>query len=308
MRAVLQRTGIILGVLATLSACVGTFWWLSQSVQLAAPVQPEPEQQLLFSFEGVDSTALRLRSESVMLVDYDSGTVLYAKNCDSIRPIASISKLVTAMVVLDEQVNLSGLQTISREDARNSSRSRLAAGSRLSLYDLLQVSLLASDNRATRALARAVAGSLDSFVVLMNSKVASLGLRATSFHDPTGLDSLNRSTAHEVAKLIHFASQYPLISQITSKKNCVVRLQNRKNRILQFGNTNRLIYSKSLRVVSGKTGYIDESAHCLATILRGPGGHRYAVVVLGVPGDRLRFREAQRLVEWGSRHVKGKAA
>jgi D-alanyl-D-alanine carboxypeptidase len=171
------------------------------------------------------------------------------------------------MVALDNVKDFNVRQSISKEDALKSSFSRLRPGLELSLRDLLYASLMISDNRATRALARATAGSLTEFVDLMNTKVRALGLDHTVFFDPTGLDERNVSTAHEVA-------------------------------------TNRLM-DAPYRVLAGKTGHIDASAYCLATMVQDGGGKKLTLVVLGAPGGSLRFREARKLATWGFKELGG---
>ena len=262
-------------------------------------VQAAGEKSLAFNFENLPSTPrLNISAQAALLVNYDNGQVLYAKNVDNPRPIASITKLMTAMVVLDNKVDLAATVTISEDDARNSSRSRLRSGYQLSVLDLLYAALLNSDNRAARALARTACGTYDAFAKEMNAKAKKLGLKSTVFFEPSGLDSRNVSTAQEVAKILHYAYDYPLIREITSQKTRRCRLLNRKNKYVQMANTNMIINSK-YRVLSGKTGHINESGYCLTTLVQNGKGERLTCVVLGVPGDHLRFKEARRLVDWG---------
>ena len=239
-----------------------------------------------------------LNSKAALLVNYENGEVLFARNADKVRSIASISKLVTAMVVLDQVIDLNRIETITKEDARRSSRSRLRVGSKLTLHDLLEASLASSDNRAARALARAVAGSREEFAKLMNEKVHELGLEHTVFYEPTGLDARNVSTAHEVARILHYAHDYELIAKITSGKQHPVQFANLKYRVGMLPNTNRLLWSRYY-VDAGKTGYIQAADYCVTSIVRNKQGERLTLVLLGVPGDRLRFKEAGRLLKWG---------
>ena len=243
-----------------------------------------------------------LNLKSAILVNYSNGEVLYTRNADTPRPIASITKLVTAMVLLDQGLDLQATQTITRDDARRSSKSRLKIGDELTLIDLLYASLLNSDNRAARALARAACGSIDKCVKEMNFKMKKLGLKNTVFVEPTGLDSRNVSTAHEVARILHYAYDYALIADITSKETKLCDVVNRKNKHLRMANTNLIVHSK-YTVLGGKTGYIRAAGYCLATLVEGKKGERLTCVVLGVPGDRLRFKEARRLVDWGFGHI-----
>ena len=252
-----------------------------------------------FEFDSIpEGKKPYLNLKSAILVNYDNGEVLYAKNADIKRSVASITKLVTAMVILDQGLDLSTTQTISREDARRSSKSRIRVGYELSLEDLLYAALLNSDNRAARALARASCGSIEDFVREMNFKMKQLGLKNTVFYEPTGLDARNVSTAHEVAKILHYAYDYELIAKVTATKSHRCKVVNRKNKHLQMANTNLIIYSK-YKVLSGKTGYIRAADYCLTILVENDKGERMTCVVLGVPGDRLRFREARKLVDWG---------
>lgn len=258
-----------------------------------------------FDFESVKPNGPRLNLRSAILVNYDNGQVLYAKNSEMTHPIASISKLIAAMVVLDNVKDFSVKQTISKEDAEKSSFSRLRAGHELTLQDLLYASLMISDNRATRALARATAGTLTSFVDLMNTKVRTLGLEHTVFFDPTGLDERNVSTAHELAIVLHHAYSYPEIARITALKKQVISVKRgRRNYTLQLSNTNRLM-DAPYRVLAGKTGYIDSARYCLATMVQDGGGHKLTLVVLGAPGGSTRFREARKLATWGFKELGG---
>ncbi|RKX27310.1 MAG: hypothetical protein DRP47_06745 [Candidatus Zixiibacteriota bacterium] len=243
-----------------------------------------------------------LNLKSAILVNYETGDVLYARNADAVRPIASISKLVAAMVILDKEIDLNQTETITKKDAYRSSRSRLNRGFEISLYDLMHAALMNSDNRATRALARATSGSIEAFVDDMNHKVQQLGLKETRFADPTGLDSNNVSTACEVAKILHYVYKYDLIAEITSKKRYRVKIQNRKNTWRNMVNTNLLMHSP-YKVLSGKTGYIRAADYCLTTLARNKQGQCLTLVVLGVPGDKLRFREARKLLDWGSKKM-----
>ncbi|UCC45097.1 MAG: D-alanyl-D-alanine carboxypeptidase [Candidatus Zixiibacteriota bacterium] len=243
-----------------------------------------------------------LNLKAAIAVDYSNGKVLYSRNADEQRPIASLTKLVTAMVVLDKGLSLDSVVTITREDSRRSAKSRLRTGYQLTVGDLLYEALMQSDNRSARALARAAHGTIEAFTAEMNKKVRQLGLKKTVFFEPTGLDARNVSTAHEIAKILHYAYDYRLIREITSQRSWEIRIRNRKNRKLRLANTNLMIHSPH-KVLAGKTGYIQASDYCLATILRNKEGKRLTVVVLGVPRDRLRFRECRRLADWGFKRV-----
>ena len=250
------------------------------------------------NFDHIRDKAPYLNVKSAIAVNFDNGEVLYAKNADTPRPIASISKLVMAMVVIDSEIDLDKVtETITKQDAYRSSRSRLRVGYQLTLRDLLYCALLNSDNRAARALARAVSGSYEEFGEEMTRKARSLGLTETVFREPTGLASENVSTAHEVARLLHYARDYELIAKITATKRQRVTVIGKKRTYLQMANTNLMVHSP-YHVLSGKTGYIRAADYCLATLLQNSKGERVTLVVLGVPGDRRRFREARKLADW----------
>jgi D-alanyl-D-alanine endopeptidase (penicillin-binding protein 7) len=207
------------------------------------------------------------------------------------------------MVILDSGIDLdTNTATIPKADARRSSRSRLRVGYELTLRDLLYAAMLNSDNRAARALARAVSGSVEAFTDKMNEKARSLGLLKTVFYEPTGLDKRNISTAHEVAKILHYAYDYPLIAHISSSKRHQTTVLNRKRTKVPMANTNLLVHSR-YKVMAGKTGYIRAADYCLTSLLKNKKGEKLTLVVLGVPGDKLRFREARKLLDWGFRQI-----
>lgn len=254
-------------------------------------------------FQHAKTSGLAVRLKSALVVNYDDGSVLYAKNPDEVRSIASITKLMTAMVVLDMNPDLTLTAVVSKQDAYRSSRSRMMIGYKLSLGDLLYTSLMASDNRATRTLARAVFGDLDKCAAAMNAKAKELGLVNTHFAEPTGLDSENVSTASEVAKIIYYARKYPLIGKITSITNYQIKVINRKRTIRKsISNTNLLTHSP-YNVLAGKTGYISASQYCVVSLLQNREGERLTVVALGAPGAMTRFREARKLVDWGFKQM-----
>ncbi len=300
-KAHLMKIGLVTATV--LAVGVGTMSLLEGSESIVqASVGPKPAYDL--AYDKCITKGLKINLASAVLVDYESGEVLYAKNPDSIRPIASISKLVAAMVIIDKGLDMSMTQTISREDAFHSSKSRLAVGYKLTLKDLLYAGLLVSDNRAIRALARAVSGDYDSFAAEMNAKVKALGLQNTQFYDPTGLDARNVSTAHEVALIIYHSSKYKTITDITSLSSYPARILNRKRTFRILRNTNDLVKSKQYDVLAGKTGYIRASAYCLATLVANNRGDKLTLVVLGAPGEKLRFREARKMADWGFKQLK----
>ena len=241
------------------------------------------------------SKEFRLTAKSALVLDLDKGTVLYDKNSEEVRSIASLTKLMTAMVFLESGVDLFDTITISRQDARTSARSHLRPGETFYLLDLLHASLMPSDNRATRALVRATGLSPQEFVERMNRKADSLGLVNTEFSDPTGLDADNVSTAWETAKLLKMALSYPLISQITTKTSYKFFCLNKRRRMHQLSNSNRLLRD-DYEVLGGKTGFIGRSGWCLAVMLKNIE-EKLCVVVLGASSNMRRFAEARHILK-----------
>ena len=213
-----------------------------------------------------------------------------------LRSIASITKVMTALVFLDDDPDLTRDVVVSRRDVRRSSTTYLRRGERIRLRDVLHLALIASDNAAARVLARVSAGGTDGFVERMNAKAAELGLQSTAFVDPSGLERWNLSTAYEVSRLITHASEQPRIGEIMRKSSYRMRTSRRG---LTVRNTNRLLRGR-LSVHGGKTGYIDASGYCLAALVDTPEGEPLAVVVLGVGSSSGRFRDVTRLVDWVS--------
>lgn len=262
------------------------------------------EQREEFSFDLPDTNISRdlyLNLKAAIVVDNKSRDVIYCHNAGEIRPVASISKIITAMIVLDNYSPDSVL-TITKQDARNSSRSLFRTGDKVRARDLLHAAMLQSDNRAARALARHVAGNYEDFARNMNNVAKACGLEHTVMFEPTGLDERNCSTAADVARLLNIAyKKCPGLAHITSLKNYKFNIVNRKKQI-RLVNTNRMVYSK-YKVKAGKTGYIIESDYCLATILQNSAGEEVTVVVLGAPGPNTRFREARKLANYAFKKI-----
>lgn len=264
----------------------------------------------------VESGDLQLRSAAVMVLDQQTGEALYAKNPDVATPIASITKLMTSMVVLDAALAMSEEITVGTEDVdrlKNSS-SRLALGTTLTREELLHLALIASENRAAAALSRNYPGGREAFVRAMNRKAATLGMTNTWFVDGTGLDSNNRSTAADLAKLVNAAYTYPVIRQITStgqygismpgrqvvkvRENGKVRRVSREvMRHVAFNNTNALTRNPGWDIGVSKTGFINEAGHCL--VMQANINDRSVIMVLlDSWGKFSRIGDAARIRKW----------
>ncbi len=265
---------------------------------------PIPTREIVYDFDVPDSNlsrAIYLNLRAALAIDNKTKKVLYAYNADEIRPVASISKLLTAMVVLDNY-NPDTVIEITRKDAYRSSRSIFRVGDKVHARDLLHAALMVSDNRAARALARTTAGSLEKFAIMMNKKAIDIGLDNTDMCEPTGLDENNCASAADCARMVNTAKiSYPEIARITGLKKYEFRLVNR-NRKKKLINTNKMIFSK-YKVLAGKTGYIIASDYCLTTVLQDNKGEEITVVVLGSPGSNTRFREARRLANYAFRQI-----
>jgi D-alanyl-D-alanine endopeptidase (penicillin-binding protein 7) len=237
-----------------------------------------------------------LRSSVALVQDADSGETILAKNSDQVAPIASITKLMTAMVILDRGLDLNDEIVVSREDIDHlkGTHSRLLVGARLTRKELLLLALMASENRAAAALGRTYPGGTEEFVAAMNRKARALGMHETHYVDPTGLDSGNVSSAEDLAKLVKVADGYPLIREFTTTERAVVRTRGRK---LEFVNTNRLVRNPRWDIYLSKTGYISEAGRCLVMRVR-VASKDLIVVLLDSWGKYSRFGDANRIRKW----------
>ncbi len=245
----------------------------------------------------------KLRSASVLVTNPANGKVLYAKNADAVVPIASISKLMTAMVVLDAKQSMSGTLTVTTADIDTikGSHSRLAVGSKLSRRNMLRLALMASENRAASALSRHYPGGRRAFVAAMNKKAHALGLRDTHFKEPTGLSSANVSSAHDLARMVAAAHRYPLIRKYTTTPKYTVTLQHKKQ---TFRNTNKLVRNPNWDISLSKTGYIKEAGRCL--VMQAKLAHRPTIIVLlDSQGTLTRIGDANRIRRWIEHATKG---
>jgi D-alanyl-D-alanine endopeptidase (penicillin-binding protein 7) len=247
-------------------------------------------------FHTLSVSPPKLLCEAAFLQDNQTSEKLYGKDEYTIRPIASITKLITALTFLDFKVDWDKLVEMDTADANNSSRSPLRAGDVYRVRDLFHCSLMSSDNRATRALARSTGVSLDSFIVLMNNKVDSLGLFSIQIDEVTGLSENNVSSAYDIARLVNIASSNETIQSTLCTKQYTFMSEKRK-RLITLGNTNRML-SSSWRIEGGKTGYIGESGYCFAVRVADDKGHDLTGVVLGAHSNSRRFREATKLFTW----------
>lgn len=238
-----------------------------------------------------------IRAAAAIIYDPETNEILWEENSQSQRSIASITKVMTATVFLENNPDVTVPVTIARSDVFQASTTHLRANDRVTVDDLLHLLLIASDNAAARALARVSPQGSDGFVARMNSKAAELGLQSTVYADPSGLLSENVSSAYDMARLITNASGDDRIASIMRTPEYTVYTAN--HRVLTFRSTNHLLRRDDVDVRAGKTGFISKAGYCLATLLRLPdGGHQVAVVVLGARSNAGRFMETQNLFNW----------
>lgn len=241
-----------------------------------------------------------LRSAYAVVIDQQTGELVYAKNPDHPTPIASITKLMTAMVVLDAALPLDESITIGEADVDHlkHTRSRLPLGTTVSRSDLLHMALIASENRAAAALSRAYPGGREAFVAAMNKKAKGLGMNDSVFVDGTGLSSSNRSTAQDLARMVSAAHAYPVIREISTLGSYDILVPGRRHlRNLAYNNTNALTRNKDWDIGISKTGFINEAGHCLvmqAKISDKP----LIIVLLDAQGKYSRIGDANRLRRW----------
>jgi D-alanyl-D-alanine endopeptidase (penicillin-binding protein 7) len=242
-----------------------------------------------------------IQAQSAVVVDLSSGEELIAKNADEVRPIASISKLMAALVILERKLDLDGVTAIVDEDrqvASGGARSRLPVGWRFTNRDLLHAALMASDNRAVPALGRAVGLTPQALAAEMTKKAQALGLKHTRFADPVGLDASNVSTARELVRLIEAALENPVITEVTRKAQYVAHPVDRPGWSIEYNNTDVIARRARFEVLTGKTGYTDLALYCLAIAARVVGDHKVAMIFLGAVGKMTRFGDFSRVAQW----------
>ena len=247
-------------------------------------------------FEGLPGNP-GLRSASALILDAE-GNVIYGKDPESVRSIASITKLMTAMVMLDSGLDIEERVSITREDRDliQLTGSRLDYGASLSRRELILLAIMSSENRAAAALGRTYPGGMDAFVAAMNAKAQELGMAHSRFADPAGLHVGNVSTAADLARMVRAADDYPLITEASTTRRLVVHPYARRGP-LAYGNTNRLLRNKSWDIDLSKTGYINEAGRCLVMKAR-IEGEELSIVLLNSFGKLTPFGDSNRLRRW----------
>ena len=263
--------------------------------RLAKAVPPRPSFGQL---AGLHSTAddLDLKSSVAYVIDQDTNEVLLSKNDQAVLPIASITKLMTGVVISESKLPMDESITITQDDVdtEKGSSSRLKVGTTLTRGELLHLSLMASENRAAHALGRTYPGGLQAFVDLMNDKAAALGMRDTRYIEPTGLSSKNQSSAKDLATLVSLAYQDPILRELSTSPSHQVEVG---KHTLNYKTTNRLIKNPNWDIGLQKTGYISEAGQCLVMQAK-IAGRKLIMVFLDSAGKLSRIADAERVRKW----------
>ncbi len=243
-------------------------------------------------------TTVQLASISAAVVDYQSGSALFAKHADLPLPIASITKLMTAMVVLDAKQPLNERISFTEEQRRanNNYYSRIRVGSTLPRKDVMRIALMSSENLAAAALGHNYPGGIKAFVKAMNSKARALGMQHTLFVDSTGLSEKNVSTAADLALMVSAAAKYPEINQFSTTPSFTARFKNPRY-VLGYGNTNSLVHRSNWEIDITKTGYLNEAGRCLVMLTK-IDGREVVMVLLNSFGKRTPVGDAGRIKRW----------
>ena len=264
-----------------------------RSVVRVAPAKPSYGE-----LNGLHDTpdALDLKSSVALVIDQETQEILFAKNPQAVLPIASITKLMTALVVTEAQQPLDEMLVVTQDDidTEKGSRSRLSVGTRLSREEMLHLALMSSENRAANALGRNYPGGLPAFVAAMNAKAQVLGMRDTHYEEPTGLSSKNQSSARDLATLVDAAHHYRIIRELSTSPEYQVEVGRRE---LTFRNTNGLVRSPSWDIGLQKTGYISEAGRCLVMQAK-MAGRQLIMVFLDSAGKYTRIADAERVRRW----------
>jgi len=266
--------------------------------RVSSLVEIQPARPSFGQLYGLHSTsdALDLKSGVAFVLDQDTNEVLLSKNAQAVLPIASLTKLMTALVVTEANQPLNEMLTVTEDDidTEKGSRSRLRVGTMLRREEMLHLALMSSENRAAHALGRHFPGGLDAFVAAMNQKAVELGMNDTHYVEPTGLSSRNQSSARDLATLVKAAHEHQIIRELSTSPESQFEVG---NRALQFRNTNNLVRSPSWDIGLQKTGYISEAGRCLVMQVK-TAGRKLIMVFLDSAGKYSRIGDAERVRRW----------
>jgi serine-type D-Ala-D-Ala endopeptidase (penicillin-binding protein 7) len=260
-----------------------------------AVVPPKPSFGQMYGLHDTEDP-LDLKSSVALVLDQDTNEVLFSKNPQAVLPIASITKLMTALLVVEAKQDLDEKITITDDDkdTEKFTSSRLAVGTTLTRGELLHLALMSSENRAAHALGRNYPGGLETFVAAMNTKAQLLGMADTHYVEPTGLSSRNQSSARDLAVLVKMAHQFPLIRELSTSPEYTVALGRRQ---VRFGTTNGLVKKADWDIGLQKTGFINEAGQCLVMQAQ-MAGRKLIMVFLDSAGKYSRIGDAERVRKW----------
>jgi D-alanyl-D-alanine endopeptidase (penicillin-binding protein 7) len=243
---------------------------------------------------------LDLKSSVALVIDQDTREVLFSKNDSAVLPIASLTKLMTGLLVSEAKLPMDEMITITQDDVdtEKGSSSRLRVGTMLTRGELLHLALMSSENRAAHALGRTHPGGLQAFVSLMNAKAKMLGMKDTRYVEPTGLSSHNQSSAHDLATLVNTAYDDAVLREFSTSPGHQIAVG---NRTLQYNNTNRLVKNPDWHIGLQKTGYISEAGQCLVMQAK-IAGRKLIMVFLDSAGKLSRIGDAERVRRWVESH------
>ena len=266
--------------------------------QPVVAVRFEPAKPSFGQLAGLHevSDSLDLKSSVALVLDQDTNEVLFSKNPQAVLPIASLTKLMTALVVTEAALPADEMLTVTEDDVdtEKGSRSRLRVGTQLARGEMLHLALMSSENRAAHALGRQYPGGLATFVAAMNAKAQQLGMTDTHYVEPTGLSSQNQSSARDLATLVKAAYSHPIIRELSTSPEYSVEVGARQ---LQFHNTNRLVTNPDWNIGLQKTGYITEAGRCLVMQAK-LAGRQLIMVFLDSAGKYSRLGDAERVRHW----------
>jgi D-alanyl-D-alanine endopeptidase (penicillin-binding protein 7) len=240
-----------------------------------------------------------VRSRSALVMDLDLGEVLYERNADNMRPVASITKLVSALALVRAGADLDTSFCVDKRQypSRSGARSRLSTGDCLAGWDVLGAALVASDNRAAYALAAVAGLDVDEFVAEMNAVSGDLGMSRSAWSDPSGLEDENLSTARDIARATIAVASHPILSAAASAPFWDLHRENGAGPRRVFS-TDRLVAREDLLVEAAKTGYTDTARYCFTTVVQTAGGHRLVITLLGAEGKMTRWADTERIMRW----------
>ncbi|MEO7392013.1 MAG: serine hydrolase [Ramlibacter sp.] len=266
-----------------------------RSVVRIAMVPARPSYGQIAGLHSV-SDQLDLKSSVALVIDQETREVLFSKNGSAVLPIASLTKLMTGLVVSEAKLPMDELIAITQDDVdtEKGSSSRLRVGTLLTRGELLHLALMSSENRASHALGRSYPGGMGTFVALMNAKAKMLGMKDTRYVEPTGLSSQNQSSAHDLATLVSSAYNDSVLRELSTSRGYQVAVG---NRTLQFNNTNRLVKNPDWDIGLQKTGYISEAGQCLVMQAK-IAGRKLIMVFLDSAGKLSRIGDAERVRRW----------